>query len=427
MQRVAQRPVELAAIGALKHHSQVVAIFPVFLRAKLGQVVKLRARKRIGYGNANIVRLRLAHHPDCALNIVPIFTGISELQEQANANPVRPEVPASLISLLHAQSFLHGVQHLLRTGFGAHPDLSAARISQRAHRPARHQVAARLHLEWDSRVQRCDCFSELQRPMDRQREDIVSEPDVVRRERALQKEHLFGHAPRGAKMIAVAVDRLRAPIAGIRTTPARYHVQREVAVRRNPGFPIGRRFDQIPGRKRQRIQVPHHISRWIDAKLACNRVAVSEPSDAARCFARIAQQMTGGLQQRDLDFTQDHEIRAIANVLDNVIGSIGAVHHHRQSRLFGRLAHGERQLAIASKAHLREEVEVILAQRYQTRPMLTQSLAERLIAVFERAVVQRHLEALAPQAGRSQKRLEGWIRLHLAHLLPVEVQMVAVR
>ena len=110
-----------------------------------------------------------------------------------------------------------------------------------------------------------------------------------------------------------------------------------------------------------------------------------------------------------------------------MIGGVRAVDYNGQARFLSSLAHEKSQLAVAGEAHLGEEVEVVLAQRDHTRAMALQRLAESLVAVFEGAVEQRYFVAFPAQTGGGNQGLERRIRLHLARLLPIEVEMVAVR
>ena len=50
-----------------------------------------------------------------------------------------------------------------------------------------------------------------------------------------------------------------------------------------------------------------------------------------------------------------------------------------------------------------------------------------VVGVLEGAVVERYLETFTAKASGGEQRLQRRIRLHLARLLPIEVEMVAVR
>ena len=110
----------------------------------------------------------------------------------------------------------------------------------------------------------------------------------------------------------------------------------------------------------------------------------------------VRDECAGGKQRKrpPLPLDRVDEARALLEVIDNMIRGVGAVDHHRQARFPRGLAHEKRQLTIARETHLGEEVEIILTQRDQARPMLFDGLAERLFTVFEGAVEQGDFEAL---------------------------------
>src|SRR5580704_9261927 len=96
MQGVVKGAIELTGVGALKHHRQVLAVNPVRLRTQLlpDAVMEPSTWKRIGHGNAKIVRARLPYHLDGLFNVAPGFAGVAKLQEVARANSILPQTLA---------------------------------------------------------------------------------------------------------------------------------------------------------------------------------------------------------------------------------------------------------------------------------------------------------------------------------------------
>ncbi len=139
--------------------------------------------------------------------------------------PCPPQILAGLVDLPHANPFLHRVENFLRAGFASHPDFRAARSLQRRYRISRHQIAARLHLERNPRVEIFHGIRELRNPLRRKRENIVGEPDPVRRERGLQCSISAATDRAERECQVLAVDRLRAPVAPVRAAAARRHIQ----------------------------------------------------------------------------------------------------------------------------------------------------------------------------------------------------------
>src|SRR4051812_408310 len=73
-----------------------------------------------------------------------------------------------------------------------------------------------------------------------------------------EQSHLLYHLPWRAHIVAVAVDRLCAPVALVRTTTRSGDIDRKIAAARHPGIAVGREIDKIPGRKRKTVQLAQH-------------------------------------------------------------------------------------------------------------------------------------------------------------------------
>src|SRR5688572_33491934 len=84
MESVVQRPVEFAFVGALEHHREVFAVFPVSLRAELfgHTFVKSGAWQRIGNRDADIVGLDSPNELNGFLDVLPLLTRIAKLDKE---------------------------------------------------------------------------------------------------------------------------------------------------------------------------------------------------------------------------------------------------------------------------------------------------------------------------------------------------------
>src|ERR1035438_1369719 len=119
------------------------------------------------------------------------------------------------------------------------------------------------------------------------------------------------------EMIILAVNRFRAPVTSVRTPAARCHVEREVAVRSDPGGSVTLGVDQVPCRKRKAIKVVIHFpSRGSDDTEGAFE------SKAPNLFRRPPLRQ---FEQRGLDFTEGNKRKTRAQKLLDVVGCIGAV------------------------------------------------------------------------------------------------------
>ena len=89
--------------------------------------------------------------------------------------------------------------------------------------------------------------AELGDPVRAEAEDVVGKPDVIRRESLLEMGHLGGDLAGTALQIAVAPDRLGAPVAPERAAARGRHVETEVAVSVLPDAAIAFDVDEVPG------------------------------------------------------------------------------------------------------------------------------------------------------------------------------------
>ncbi len=113
-------------------------------------------------------------------------------------------------------------------------------------------------------------------------------------------------------------------------------------------------------------------------------------------------------------------VGATAQVELGVVADIGAAHHNDGAVLAGHADHGAGGLTHAGEAHLAQEVEVILVERHNARPVLLQGCGELMLARGQHGVEERHLVACRAQVARRVERGQGRVGAHLLHLLGVE-------
>lgn len=82
--------------------------------------------------------------------------------------------------------------------------------------------------------------------------DIVTEPDVFYAEGRLELVYLGSDCAGRAQLVAIAGDRLCAPVAAVRAAPAGDHVGREEAVCRSPSLAVRGQINELAGDDRQR-------------------------------------------------------------------------------------------------------------------------------------------------------------------------------
>ena len=195
VQRVGQGAIEVGGKGALKHHVQIVAIGPVLLGAELAgdHLVERRARQRIGDRDADIVGPRLAHQRDGLFDFRPGLAGIAELQKEAGADavaragsraprrPARARVPLSMASSTSCEPDSTPIQT------SAQPARRSASTVGRVIRSQRDCILNGICAPSDSTAS-----ANSQRPLLREREDVVGEPEVVGLEARLD----FAASPR---------------------------------------------------------------------------------------------------------------------------------------------------------------------------------------------------------------------------------------
>ena len=227
-------------------------------------------------------------------------------------------------------------------------------------------------------------------------------------------------------MVAVAPNRLGAPVAPVRAAAARNHVHRKIAVGRGPRRAVRRRVDQVPRRHRQRIQVRDRRAPRCVPQLARVRDPGTQSREAPSA-GRVPPDSSSARLPRCASSTSPSSTYAKPAARYSAARSDASeplTIAGTPARRAVRAIHS-RQFAIAQQAHLRQEIEIVLAHRHQPRPVALQRLFEpRSPDRLQRRVEERDLITFSPQTGRRQQRLQRRIRLHLAHLLAIAVEVI---
>ena len=281
-------------------------------------------------------------------------------------------------------------------------------------------------LERHLRSQRFHGCGELLRPLLREREDVVGEPEMVGLETVLELQHFLRHQGRGPAVVGVTPDGLGAPVAAIRAAAAGNHIQRKVAVGRMPGAAIGLGIHQVPGGRGQGIEIGdgRAVRGVADAAAVPKRQTANLFRAAA---AGVFQQQLRRFHDGGFHFADRHVVEAGGEIFRGVAAGVRPVDDRRHTGAPRGRGHGVGQFAIAQQAHLGEEVEIIFADGHQARPVLRQGQRETRLRRFECGVEDRHPVALPAQRGRRQQGLQRGIGLHFAHLLAVVINVVGMR
>ncbi len=306
---------------------------PVPLTTEFGLDSFIKDRVRKGYETETPMSSGRGspHQGYCLLYVVPGFTGISELQEITSANPGFLQPLTSVHNLFDQQPLVHCVEDLLRPRFDAHPHFRATSAMQRSDGFRRHQVSPRLNFE------RHGAISTI-RPRARTLASSGDSEQIRRRQTRLlrpilllQLGHLVGDRLSLTHVEPIARDRLGAPIASIRTTAARNHIQGKIAVSSLPGLPIRRQIDQVT-RGLGRLT---HDARREQSLLAAGRILPSEP---VRASPGIPSRSSLSLRNADTSFAEDLPLRpagrncSVLQIFFRVVSGIGAMDDYGRSR-----------------------------------------------------------------------------------------------
>ena len=256
-------------------------------------------------------------------------------------------------------------------------------------------------------------------------EDVVHESQVIGGVRLLDPRHLVGHRLRAPHRVALAVDRLRTPVAVVGAAAGGDEVQGEVALRLHPEAPVAVDVHEIQGRPRQRLEVPK--------RRACARAVhpsagkrQGKAGDVAHLPGRARQQKGRDLAERDLALPQDHGVRPRGQVDLRVIARVGARDHDGDRPGPSHRDHLQRALPHPRQAHLGEVVEAVLEEDGHARTVAVEIPRPLGRRRGEHRVEEGHVVPPLPQHRRGVERAEGRVRLLRGLELGVKAQEVAL-
>ena len=226
----------------------------------------------------------LAHQPPRRLDVRAGLARIAELEEERRPGRRPPAaaarassicstfVPFSIASSTVCEPDSAPIQTVSRAGVAQRVDLALAQ----------QQVGAAEALERGHAPRRgSPPVGERADPARLEAEDVVDERDVVGRVRRSRSHASSAATFSGrADVVALAPDRLGAPVAVERAAARRRHVHREAAVAR-PGRAVAVDVDEVPGRERQRVEVLEVV-----APAGGDRRAVGVRGRPARAWSR---------------------------------------------------------------------------------------------------------------------------------------------
>ncbi len=272
-----------------------------------------------------------------------------------------------------------------------------------------------------------DPLGEGVEPAGFQPEDVVAEPEVIGRVTFAQQANLGDDVVGRARVVGVAVDRLRAPVAQVRTAAGGDHVQREVPVALLPEPAVALDVHQVPGRQRQQVQI---LEQWARAGLAQHPAL---PEHQARDVVHGGRRTGGGrvearhqLAQRQLPLADDHVVGPGGEVDLRRVGGVVARHHHPRARGARLSGHRQRRLAHPAQAHLGEPVEDVVVDHHQRRPRALQRRHEPAHVVIQHRIEERHRLPARAQGGRRRDGRQRRVGLADRVLLAIEAQQMAV-
>ena len=207
----------------------------------------------------------------------------------------------------------------MRAGLGAHPHDLAARSLEGFGYARLHQVDPQQALERYPRVQPLNLVGEALDPAGLEAENVIREPDMVGREVVFEPAQFSRHVFRGADVVPLAVDGLRAPVAVVRATARRDHVHGIVAVPLVPDFLVAFDVHQVPGGERELVEFLHEAA-W----LRVGRVWPGQAGDRGEFALCLAGQKVERFGQGDFALAYDNSVNAVREILLLVVGGVGA-------------------------------------------------------------------------------------------------------
>ena len=241
----------------------------------------------------------------------------------------------------------------------------------------------------------------------------------------MEGDELLGDLGRRAHRVALSPDRLRAPVAVVRTATGGDEVEREATVGVGPCRPVGVDVDEIACRRSEHVRVPLDRAFGGADDLAVDQEC--EPVDVDQRPLRVGAEPAGHhLAHRVLGLAEETGVGTGGQVHLGVIGDIGAADRDSAAGGERHPHHRHGCFAHAREAHLRQEVEVVLVQHHHRRPVPLEALGEGRFVLGEHRVEHGHVEPVEAQHGGCVQRVERRVWPHLGVLLGVEPQEVRV-
>ncbi|MCW0462506.1 hypothetical protein NB717_003574 [Xanthomonas sacchari] len=394
----------------------------------LDLLVEHGAGQGIRHADADVVRARLRHQPTRGEDVVELLVQVAQLQEEADADALRAQPLARGDHAVHIGALGHLVEDALAAALRADPGLAAAGPRQGGGHALAAQVGTGLDGEGHRAVGGGQRIGEVLHPVHVEAEDVVGHPHMVGREAALELGHLRGHVLRLAALVVIAPDRLGAPVAAERAAARGGHVQTEMALSLLPERAVARDIQQVPGRRHRqpRIRRPRADLRALELRQHRAGHLGEAGHPARRVDVRFRLQPRHQVQQGRDAFADQHRVCTGRKERLRMVRGVGAGDDHPAAAGARLGDHPARGLAHPAQAHLGEEVEVVLVEHHQVRPLRADGVVVVLHALGQHRVEQRHLVSVLTQQCRHLQRGQRRVRLAAFPLLGVVAQEVGV-
>ncbi len=201
-------------------------------------------------------------------------------------------------------------------------------------------------------------------------------------------------------------------------------------MRPGPGRPVLSLIDEVPGREGKGVEVLNEGTRRGPHR-GCERTdsprREREAGDIREIGKRVPLPPFHELEERPVRLAEEDGVRPGADVEVGSVRGVRAVHGDARPGGLRVRDHLQRGLAPPRRAHLRQEVEIVLEQPDDRRSRGGDHRRELLLARREHRVEERDLLAgLTEHRSRDQGR-ERRVRPHLPDLLGVVYEEVWLR
>ena len=195
---------------------------------------------------------------------------------------------------------------------------------------------------------------------------------------------------------------------------------------RFPGALVLRDVDELARRKPEMIEVAHQGAGFGADYLAGVVIEVGQACDGGERVVIFCEEMSDGFKESPFRFAQEHGMETLLQIIEGVIGGVGAVDQDGGAGAAGGLENVEGDFAHSREAHFGEEVEVVFEDDHDAGMVLLESGVKSGFGIVEHGIEDGDRQAGAAQEGGGVKRAERGIRLHFPHLFAVVIEVIGM-